>query len=294
LIRIFVGCAANHEDAESQAVLEYSIRKHSSVPVEITWMRLSLYMSSPFYSDRESGWQTQKWATPFSGFRWAVPALAGYEGLAIYMDSDVMVQADVAELWGQEFMPARIVMAKGGGASWRYCVSLWDCARAKRFLPPLETLMADPDSHRKMTALMRANPGLTQQFAGNWNCLDGEHYDSLDDPDIKAIHYTSMPHQPQIPLAQARLAKDGRKHWFDGTPTPHFRDDVKALFDRLYAEAEAEGYTAERYCTDPIFGEYRKKSVASLKGAVPGWGRKKPGNLRDLPADADLTMAQKC
>ena len=65
-VRVFVGCAPNHEDAESQAVLEHSIRKHASLPVDITWMKLSRDPVSPF-----SGWNTELWPTPFSGFRWA-------------------------------------------------------------------------------------------------------------------------------------------------------------------------------------------------------------------------------
>lgn len=40
-VHVFVGCAANGEDAESQAVLEYTLRKHSSLPVDIVWMRQS-------------------------------------------------------------------------------------------------------------------------------------------------------------------------------------------------------------------------------------------------------------
>jgi hypothetical protein len=93
MIRLFVGCAANHEDLESQAVLEWSIRKHASEPVEITWMRLSRDPASPW-----SGWATERWATPFSGFRWAIPEVCGFEGRAIYCDSDVIFMADVAEL----------------------------------------------------------------------------------------------------------------------------------------------------------------------------------------------------
>src|SRR5215207_9690112 len=128
MIRVFVGCAANHEDIESQAVLEWSIRKHASEPVSITWMQLSRDPASPW-----SGWNTSQWVTPFSGFRWAIPAVCGYEGKAIYCDSDVIFMADIARLWDQEFESGKAVMAKGGN-SWRLCVSLWDCAEMQAHL----------------------------------------------------------------------------------------------------------------------------------------------------------------
>lgn len=61
MIRVFVGCAANHEDAESQSVLEYTLRKYASDDLEITWMKLSRDPESQFYCDIENGrgWNTR-------------------------------------------------------------------------------------------------------------------------------------------------------------------------------------------------------------------------------------------
>jgi hypothetical protein len=171
-IRIFVGCAANGEDIESQIVLEYTLRKHATLPLEITWMQQSRDVNSPYYSERadahstsnhadvasirrSSGWQTQKWATPFSGFRWALPAICKFEGKAIYMDSDFIVLADIAELWNTPMLPEKMVIAKGGN---RYCCSLWDCAAVKP-RRELMALMVDPDAHMKATNHWRSAPG---------------------------------------------------------------------------------------------------------------------------------------
>lgn len=246
MIRIFVGCAPNHEDAESQAVLEYTIRKHASQPVDITWMRLTNDPDSPFHVAK---WDTSTWATPFSGFRYSVPALAGYEGRAIYMDSDVIVQADVAELVALPMRNAHVLAR----ASNRLCVSLWDC----------ESLVT---GERQPLAIGPFPPD--QQ----WNVLDGERYE-LDDPRVKAIHYTSMPHQPHLPRAMRRLKCAGRTHWFDGKPTTHWRADLVALFDRLFHEAHEAGFTVDRYCQHPPDVVYRKGSNAGLRGEVPAWGR---------------------
>jgi hypothetical protein len=273
-IRIFVGCAANHEDLESQSVLEWSIRKHTSADVEITWMKLSRDPASPFYSDMMkagAGWNTANWATPFSGFRWAIPALCGFEGHGIYLDSDFIVTGDIAELWDQEFEPGKVAMAKGMG-SWRYCCSKWNCAVARNHLWPLDELKAKPESHKTMNARF-SGASFVQAFEGAWNVLDGAGFPSVRYPPIKAIHYTSMPHQPQLRYAVPRLAAQGRKHWYDGETATHWRPDLLELFDELLAEATANGYGPERYAQDPIFGAYSKRSFAGRKALAVAQSR---------------------
>lgn len=273
MIKVFVGCAANHEDAESQAVLEYTLRKHTSEKINIVWMKQSHEPHSMFYTDGgDQGWNTSLWATPFSGFRWAIPWLCNYEGKAIYMDSDVIVMSDIAELWSTEFEPGKIVVAKGKGASWRYCVSLWDCAAAKTHLPHIDAIRTNANSHKNLCKYMASNPQLVQAFESNWNCLDGEKYKDLYDPDIKAIHYTSMPHQPHHKYAQKRLSTKGIPHWFTGTVKPHWREDLQNLFDNLLMEAELNGYPVLKYEQEMIFGKYKKASTSNMKGDKPNWG----------------------
>lgn len=261
MIRVFVGCAANHEDLESQAVLEWSIRKNASEPVEIAWMQLSHDGNSPW-----SGWRTERWATPFSGFRWAIPEVCNFEGRAIYTDSDVIFMADIAELWNQKFKPGKAVMAKGGG-SWRMCVSLWDCAAMRNHLPPIEELKKDPASHAVMCSRV---PGASwvQSFEGNWNCLDGESYKSLRSPSIKAIHYTDMSTQPQLRHALPRLKEQGLKHWFDGTIRPHPRRDLVALFDEALDDAKVHGFLPRLYATQPRYGDFKKMALSNYRGGT--------------------------
>lgn len=251
-VRVFVGCAPNGEDAESQAVLEYTLRKHASVPVDITWMALSRDPKSPFYSDGRNGWQTQNWSTPFTSLRFMVPELCGFQGRAVYTDSDTIWMADVAELWSQDFAPGKCVMAKTADDPNRLCVSLWDCAGAKRFMSTSREAMA----HSFTRARLRSDR-VIQAFEGNWNCLDGEDYTALDDPDIKVIHYSLESAQPHLKYAVPRLAKEGRKHWFDGKMRPHWRKDLVELFDTLYAEAIEAGFTVDRYIPAVPFGKYK-------------------------------------
>ncbi|NIQ01583.1 MAG: glycosyl transferase [Nitrospinaceae bacterium] len=250
-LKIFIGCAPNHDDVESQAVLEWSIRKHASRPVDITWMRLSQDPESPFH-----GWNTCAWPTPFSGFRWVVPELAGYEGRAIYMDSDFIVLADLAELWDQQFQPGKAVLAKGGG-NWRLCMSLWDCAAAKPHTVPIEKLKVNPSNHQKMASRFSAGSGLIQPFKGDWNCLDARNGEDLNR--IKALHYTRMSTQPQLEYALPRLSKSGGCHWYDGRTAKHPRQDVRDMFARYLKEAEANGYGIERYMQHEPFGSIHKQ-----------------------------------
>lgn len=259
MIRVFVGCAPG-DDIESQAVLEYSLRRHASQPVEIVWMQLSADPKSPFFSER---WRTERWSTPFSGFRWAAPHLCGFEGRAVYMDSDVIVMADIAELWKQFFASGKCVIAKGGKDAWRFCVTLFDCAAVKPHIPPLAVLQ-NPVAHQGMIARFRSAP-FVQPFQDNWNCIDGEDHTSLDDPAIKIIHYSDEATQPHLRYAVPRLEREGRKHWFDGRVKPHWRADLVALFDKLLSEAKAAGYDPSRYAVArPV--DYRLASHRNYRG----------------------------
>jgi hypothetical protein len=258
MIRIFVGCASG-DDLESQAVLEHSLRRHTRRRLEIVWMQLSRDPASPFYSDGRLGWQTQQWSTPFSGFRWAVPSLCGFQGRALYLDSDCIARADIGELWDQTLAPGKIVLAKGGQDSWRFCVSLWDCAAAQPHLwsPPR---LRSTDAHAAMISLMR-NSNLVQPFDGAWNCIDGEDFGSIEDPRIKLIHYSSEAHQPHLRHAVPRLHREeDRAHWFDGKRLPHWRKDLVALFDRELEAAKAAGFAPENYAPAVPFGAYALRS----------------------------------
>lgn len=260
-IRVFVGCAPNNEDLESQAVYEWSMRKRASMPVEINWMQLSADPNSVWYSNPISrrGWNTGQWATPFTAFRWAVPYVCEFKGKAIYTDSDQIVMADIVELWNQEFKKGAPVISKGTNNP-RYCVALFDCAAMRTFYSkPFEAFRQSPVLWNMVRRTVMPR---TQQFQGNWNCLDGENYTSIHDPDIKILHYTSIPHQLQQKYAIPRLQAEGSKHWFPGKIQPHWKPGLQELFDELLAEAIANGYSPEKYRKEP-YGEFNTRWKAA-------------------------------
>jgi hypothetical protein len=253
-IRIFVGTPANNEDLESQAVLEYSIRKHASEPVDITWMKLSKNPQSFWYSSavKRQGWLTQSWATPFSGFRWTIPEFCGFEGRAIYLDIDMIVMADIAELWHTEPKDGAFCVAKNADT---FCTTLWFNDRARAHLPPAHKIKTQYALYAHLRR--KFNPTQVQGFAnGNWNCLDGESYKSIRDPDIKIVHCTSIPTQPQLRYAIPRLEAKGQRHWSNKRPEKHWRQDIIDLFDEMLEEAKAAGYPPERYESTDTFGKY--------------------------------------
>lgn len=254
MIRVFVGCAPDGADAESQCVLEHSLRSRCSAPVQITWMIASRDPASPF-----AGWDMTRWATPFSAFRWAVPELCGFRGRAIYMDSDLIVLGDLAELWELELKPGgQIVAARDPG---KFCVSLWDCALARGHVLPLPQLRR-ADGHERMAAYFKAHPGLVHRFGSRWNYLDSQDADALGDAGI--VHYTDLATQPHLNYAIPRLTAAGGAHWYDGPLRPG-RPDVSMLFEREFAAAKVAGYTVDKYLPAQAFGPLAKRQMAGYR-----------------------------
>lgn len=258
-IRIFVGCDPNDCDLEQMMVLEYSARKHASRPVEITWMRLSRDPASPWYCDpaRRRGWRTEKWSTPFSAFRWAVPAAAGFQGRALYMDADMLVLCDLADIWDLPMPGDAIVAGRRDGDGWRSCVALWDCERARDHLPTLEALRAMQHANREMKRYFAERPQLIRHLDARYNSIDG---DGLAREDIRILHYSDMGTQFSHRYTLPRLQAEGRRHWFDGDVVPHARGDLTELFDQYHREAIDAGYALDAYRNAAPFGDVVKAS----------------------------------
>lgn len=262
-IKIFVGCDPNNCDLEQMMVLDYSIKKHTSTPYEIVWMQLSKDPNSFWYSNPEKGegWNTERWVTPFSGFRWGIPAYCNYEGRAIYMDGDVIVLSDINDLWTHPMNHGSIVIGKGAPFIKRLCVALWDCSEARRVLPNIKSLKADPNAHNNLMQLIEKNPKLVTPFNDNYNCLDGE---DLPISEIKILHYTDIDTQFSHAYSIPRLEKEGKKHWFDGEVNRHWREDLVELFDEYYKAALADGYSLEDYRVEE-YGTIEKASQKDYK-----------------------------
>lgn len=235
MIRIFIGAPPYGDDAEQMMVAEYTLRKYASQPVEISWLIVTDDPISPFY-----GWDRAHWATPFSGLRWAVPYLCDFIGRAIYLDCDIIVQADIAKLWDIELLGSPLG-ARGG---WRYCVTLFDCEAVKRHMVPWAELKS-ANGHQRQTAYFTARPQLTRPFGPAWNYLDNEDAGPLTQAHI--VHYTSLLTQPSRTYSSKRLAAEGHKHWYRKPTHQHPRREITALYEAAFRSAVAGGYTPEQY-----------------------------------------------
>jgi len=91
MIRVFIG----YDDNESVAyhVLAHSILRHATQPVSITPL-VKRHMAD-FYRRERSSIES----TDFSFTRFLVPYLSGYQGWSIFMDCDMLMTTDVAELF---------------------------------------------------------------------------------------------------------------------------------------------------------------------------------------------------
>jgi hypothetical protein len=235
-IRVFIGAPPDGLDAECQAVCEYTLRNHSAMPIDLTWMIASNDKGSAL-----SGWDRSSWATPFTGYRWAIPEICGFSGRAIYMDCDTIVRGDVAGLWRIPLRPGRIVAARG---CWRFCVSMFDCQAAQPHMLPIARLKK-ADGFNVQSSYFRTHSDLIEPFDEAWNWLDIG--DSTPMSQARIIHYTHLPTQPSRRHAAPRLAAEGRTHWYKGPMRPHHRAKVVDLFDAELEAAEAAGYSPKNY-----------------------------------------------
>jgi hypothetical protein len=91
MIRIFIGF--DPRETVAWHVLCHSILARASQPVSFTPLALS-HLGQIFTRPRDP-----LQSTDFSFTRFLVPYLSGYEGWSLFMDCDMLVRADIAELW---------------------------------------------------------------------------------------------------------------------------------------------------------------------------------------------------
>lgn len=238
-IKIFIATSPNGEDAEAEMVLEYSLRKHSSQPLDITWMRQSKDPRSIWHCGWR-GWSTRKWATPFTGFRWAIPHACNFEGRAIYMDVDMVNLYDINELASLKFDDGKAIMARTGFRwDYEFCVMLMDCEKLKNIIPPLSELRKLNSNFRNVHLKLK-EADCIQELDNRWNSLDGDDFNISE---IKHLHYTHMASQPWKP------------DWFTGIPEEHKRPEIADLWFQYKDEAIDQAWWPKK--PEPPFGKFK-------------------------------------
>jgi hypothetical protein len=188
-VRVFVGAT----DAQMLAVkvLEYSIRKHSSLSVEVFPLHHSP-IRIPLPKDPKN-----RPRTPFSFQRFLIPALAGYRGRAIYVDSDMQVFTDIRKLWSLPFKGAELLTVQEPEESGRrpqFSVMLLDCSSlAWRIEEIVNQLDNNRLTYEQLMYEMALTVKILPSISADWNCL--ERYEKSN---TALLHYTDMPTQPWV------------------------------------------------------------------------------------------------
>lgn len=197
-IDIFVG--TDRSQLLAVGVLEHSIQRHTGERVRVCPL-IDLDLPEP--KDLRQGSRTN-----FSFARFAIPELKQHQGRAIYLDADMLVFRDIAELWNLPFEGATVVIQeelpetavksdKRGAPAKRIkqtAVMLIDCARARW---DVHEIVAGLDGRYTYEQLMYELIILPETevrygvpFA--WNSL--EHFDA----ETRLLHYTDMDTQPWV------------------------------------------------------------------------------------------------
>ena len=186
-VRIYVGAAESEQLAFR--VLEHSIKRHTGLEVEMRTI-----------DNRLAPTPTDVRYLPYTNFsygRFAIPKLAGYQGRAVYMDSDMIVFRDIGELWNTPFNGAKILVEKISPAADKEkltAVMLMDCGA----LPwdPDEIIAAlgvkyGYEELMSMAPLLSADM-IQDRLPLGWNALD--HFDE----NTRLLHYTKVRTQPWV------------------------------------------------------------------------------------------------
>lgn len=192
---VFVG--ADRSQWLAAKVLEYSIHKHASGPVRVVPM-----IDLPVRVPKE---EKNRQRTGFSFSRFAIPKLAKYRGRALYVDSDMLVFSDLAELWKINFGKQKVLCTtQSVPDAWKnyawfhpgrqFSVMLLDCERLPWDVDDVVTGLDNGDYtyQNLLFDMCLVEPDeIEDRIPPAWNCL--EHY---EEGQSCLTHYTVVETQP--------------------------------------------------------------------------------------------------
>jgi hypothetical protein len=193
-LRIFVG--TEESQLVAQRVLEYSIRKSASAPIEFVPM---LDLSHPLPRD-----PANRPRTTFSFYRFMIPELCGYRGRAVYLDADMLVFGDIRELADLPLDPYKVLCSTSPPTGkWsgydavnfgaRSSVMVLDCGRLTWDIADIVRGLDHGDYRYEelMSEMLLEPEDVGDRVPASWNDL--EHYDPST---TKLLHFTVEPMQP--------------------------------------------------------------------------------------------------
>jgi hypothetical protein len=195
-IRVYVGT----DDTQMVAVqvLEYSIRRFATRPVEVVPL---LNLPVPMPKD-----PANRPRTGFSFARFLIPSLAGYRGRGIYVDADMLVFGDIADLWDTPMGTSKVLCTRQDDppVTWQnnahfqpgrqMSVMLIDCEKCDWKIDDIVRGLDEGryDYRNLMCDLcVLQSDEIGENLDPMWNCL--EHFEAGR---TKLLHFTDMDMQP--------------------------------------------------------------------------------------------------
>jgi len=194
-IRIYIG--ATESEMLPAKVLEYSIRKHASMTIEAVPLHQA-GIAIPLPKDPQ-----KRPRTPFSFQRFLIPALSGYQGRAIYLDSDMQVFRDIRVLWTLPFNGADLLTVSEPARTGRrpqFSVMVMNCEKLPWNIEEIVRALDDGAlTYEQLVYEMRLARNIRAGIGAEWNAL--ERFSARD---TALLHFTDMTTQPWV-SAENRL-----------------------------------------------------------------------------------------
>lgn len=192
-IKVYVGTQV--EQMLAVKVLEYSIQKHTQHPVEVIPLLTAVEAAGieiPMPQD-----PLLRPRTPFSFQRFAIPQLNGYQGRAIYLDSDMQVFRDIQELWTWAFDGADLLSVyepPGSGRPPQFSVMVLNCEQLRWNAPDLvRQLEVGRWTYQQFILKMAPADKIAAVLPTEWNDLE-----RFTAGKTALVHYTDMNTQPWL------------------------------------------------------------------------------------------------
>jgi hypothetical protein len=187
-IRVFV--ASTPSEWLPTKVLEFSIRETTALPIALSVIStFDRTIPTPIAVDNRP-------RTPFSFQRFLIPELCGFSGRAIYLDSDMLVFRDIAEVWRQDLTACDLQTVEDAkkGRRRQFSVMLLNCETLHW---NIEQIVADLDAgkidYAGLMYEMRMAERIRSDIPHEWNSL--EHFEAGK---TALLHYTDMSTQPWV------------------------------------------------------------------------------------------------
>ena len=193
MINVFIGF--DNKEKIAYHVLSESIRRNSTKPIAITPIAIN-NLTDDFVRERNLNQSTE-----FAFSRFIIPHLMNYRGWALFMDCDMLMKADIAELWRLRDYKYAVQVCKHdytpkeetkflGQVQTKYEKKNWssfmlmNCKKCTQLTPNYVNSASGLELHQFKWLE-------TENLIGNlpleWNWLVGE-YNYKED--VKNIHYT--------------------------------------------------------------------------------------------------------